>query len=98
MGAGVYRVKGVILIHGVEKEITIAVTCLGTWDIPQKEGGSAPSIAFTGCTTIDRRDFGITWNKELPGGGVGVSNEVGITMDIEAREKHADEECPVCAG
>ncbi|MBI3335966.1 hypothetical protein HYZ98_00150 [Candidatus Peregrinibacteria bacterium] len=37
-------------------------------------------------------------NKGLHGGGLGVSDDVGMTMDIEAREKHADEECPVCAG
>lgn len=98
-GALAYRVSGVLRIHGVEKDVALDCTFLGTWAIPQKESTTtAPSIAFTGCTTIDRRDFGITWNKDLPGGGLGVSNDVTITLDIEAREKHADEECPVCAG
>ena len=94
-----HRVTGALRIRGREKEVTFDVHSLGIWEIPQKESDTtAPSIAFTGCTIIDRRDFGIHWNQPIPNGGLGLSNDVSITLDIEAREKHTDEECPVCAG
>jgi polyisoprenoid-binding protein YceI len=34
-------------------------------------------------TTIDRTDFGMTWNMEFPGGGVALENEVMLTADLE---------------
>ena len=34
-------------------------------------------------TTIDRTDFGITWNMELPAGGFVLENEVTLTADLE---------------
>jgi len=37
----------------------------------------------TATTVINRKDFGMTWNKNLDGGGVVVGDEVTITLDIE---------------
>ncbi|HSL99468.1 MAG TPA: YceI family protein, partial [Candidatus Limnocylindria bacterium] len=37
----------------------------------------------TASTTINRKDFGLTWNKAIEAGGVVVGNEVEITIDIE---------------
>ncbi|PIP65606.1 hypothetical protein COU77_02495 [Candidatus Peregrinibacteria bacterium CG10_big_fil_rev_8_21_14_0_10_49_16] len=92
-----HSITGVLRMHGVEKEVVFDVQPLGVWEIPQKESDvTAPSIGFTGSLTIDRRDFGINWNNPLPDRGLGVGHDVSITLDIEAREKHADEECPVC--
>jgi polyisoprenoid-binding protein YceI len=34
-------------------------------------------------TVIDRTDFGITWNMELPSGGAALENEVKLTADLE---------------
>jgi polyisoprenoid-binding protein YceI len=34
-------------------------------------------------TTIDRTDFGMNWNMELPSGGVALENEVKLTADLE---------------
>jgi polyisoprenoid-binding protein YceI len=34
-------------------------------------------------TQIDRTDFGITWNMELPSGGAALENEVKLTADLE---------------
>ena len=33
---------------------------------------------------INRHDFGVSWQDELPGGGVVVSNNVKVTLDVEA--------------
>jgi len=38
---------------------------------------------FSGSLKIDRRDFGLTWNQALEAGGVMVSNEVKLTVDVE---------------
>ena len=39
---------------------------------------------FEAKTFINRHDFGVSWQDELPGGGVVVSSEIAVTLDIEA--------------
>ena len=34
-------------------------------------------------TVIDRTDFGVDWNMELPSGGAALENEVKLTADLE---------------
>jgi len=41
-------------------------------------------IGFEATTFINRHDFGVSWQDELPGGGVVVSNEIAVTLDVEA--------------
>jgi polyisoprenoid-binding protein YceI len=43
--------------------------------------------AFTATTRINRKDFGIKWNKILDNGGVMVSDEVNVVIEIEAVKK-----------
>lgn len=98
-GAQEYHVTGVLRIRGVAKDVALDLRFLGGWRIPQKDKKElSMNIAFTGDAVIDRRDFGISWNAELPVGGMGLSNDVALTLDIEARAKHAEENCPVCSG
>ena len=40
-------------------------------------------IGITLETTVDRTDFGMSWNMELPGGGSALENEVTLTADLE---------------
>ncbi len=46
--------------------------------------GSLRRIGFEGRTVLNRHDFGVSWQDELPGGGVVVSNEIRLTLDVEA--------------
>jgi polyisoprenoid-binding protein YceI len=39
--------------------------------------------AVSGTTKINRQDFGVSWNKKLDSGGVVVSDEVSIMLDVE---------------
>jgi polyisoprenoid-binding protein YceI len=39
--------------------------------------------AFSASTTVDRRDFGLTWNQALETGGVLVSNDIRIVLDVQ---------------
>ena len=41
-------------------------------------------IGFSGSTTINRKDFGLTWNAALEAGGVLVSDKVTISLDVSA--------------
>jgi polyisoprenoid-binding protein YceI len=49
------------------------------------KGGKGESrVAASATTKINRQDFGVKWNANADGGGVVVSDMVGITIDIEA--------------
>jgi polyisoprenoid-binding protein YceI len=41
-------------------------------------------IGFEATTRIDRHHFGVSWQDELPGGGLVVCNEIDLTLDVEA--------------
>ena len=70
-------------MKGVTKEITVPVTISG----PVKTMMGGQAIGITGSVTINRQDYGINWNKTLDQGGVAVSNDVLITISIEADQK-----------
>jgi polyisoprenoid-binding protein YceI len=73
-------VVGDLTIHGVTREVSLDVELLGTGLDPwgnQRAG-------FSATTTINRRDFGLTWNQALEAGGVLVSDQVKISLEIQA--------------
>ena len=41
-------------------------------------------IGFEATARIDRHDFGVSWQDELPLGGVVVSNGIDLSLDVEA--------------
>ena len=41
-------------------------------------------MSFSADTKIDRRDFGLTWNAALEAGGVLVSNDIKIHLEVQA--------------
>ncbi len=41
-------------------------------------------IGFEARGRLDRHAFGVSWQDELPGGGVVASNEIELTLDVEA--------------
>jgi len=43
-------------------------------------------VGATATTTINRSDWGLTWNRALEAGGVTVSDAVKITLEIEANK------------
>jgi polyisoprenoid-binding protein YceI len=46
--------------------------------------GTLRRIGFEAQGRINRRDFGVSWQADLPGGGVAVGNEIDLTLDVEA--------------
>lgn len=81
--ANEYDVAGTLTIHGVSKEITLPVSHLGTIRDPW----GAMRAAFETSITINRREFGLTWNPALETGLVLVGAEVQINLSIEAIAK-----------
>jgi polyisoprenoid-binding protein YceI len=75
-----FRVVGDLTIRGVTREVVLDAEYLGHGRDPW--GGDR--VSFTAETRIDRRDFGLTWNQGLEAGGVLVSNEVRISLEVQA--------------
>ena len=88
IGPSDYEVTGDLTIRGVTRPVVLAIQLLGTWQTPWWEDGvdKGPKLraGFTGSTRINRYDFGVNWNGELANGGLVVSREVDITLDVEA--------------
>ena len=49
-----------------------------------EDSGPVTRVGFLATTTIDRNDFGVSWNGDMENGGVVVGNKVLITIDVEA--------------
>jgi polyisoprenoid-binding protein YceI len=83
-----YRVSGDLTIRDVSRPVTLRVRYLGTWETPWWEDGvnKGPKIraGFVARTSIDRYDFNVNWNDEMPNGGVVVSPRIDIVIDVEA--------------
>ena len=79
-GKQVVRVVGDLTIHGVTKEVTLAVEDLGR----AKDPWDNQRAAFAASTSINRKDFGLTWNQVLEAGGVMVADKVDISLDVQA--------------
>ena len=79
-------VSGELTIHGVSKPVVLHVSGI-TKEI--KDPFGLLRRGATATTVINRKDFGMTWNKNLDGGGVVVGDEVTITLDIEVTRKPA---------
>ncbi|HWP64790.1 MAG TPA: YceI family protein [Candidatus Limnocylindria bacterium] len=73
------KLHGNLTIHGVTKPVVLDAQFLGAATDPwgNKKGG------FTATTTINRKDFGLTWNKSLETGGLLVGDEVTIRLNVE---------------
>lgn len=74
------KVAGNLTMHGVSKPVTLDVEV----SAPLKDAKGGSRIGATATGKVNRKDFGITWNRMLDNGGVTVSDEVQFTLDIEA--------------
>lgn len=74
------RVDGALTIKGVTREVALDVEILGQ----AKDPWGNERAAFSATTSIDRREFGLTWNQVLEAGGVMVGDRIEIAIDVEA--------------
>ena len=83
-GPGKYNVVGDLTLHGVTKEVTLGVEATGA---PIKDPWGNMRAGATATTTINRKDFGLTWNKMIEAGGAVVGDAVAVEIDVEAVKK-----------
>lgn len=70
---------GDLTIRGVTQQIELPITIVG----PAQGPGGAVVVGVEGRTTINRHDFGVSWDNRLDNGGVIVGEEVQIEIDAE---------------
>ncbi|HET9551449.1 MAG TPA: YceI family protein [Anaeromyxobacteraceae bacterium] len=81
-----YRVVGDLGIRGTVKEVALEAEFAGTG----KDPWGNQRAGFSARTTIDRREFGLTWNAALETGGVLVGEKVEISIELEAVAQAAE--------
>jgi polyisoprenoid-binding protein YceI len=79
-GENRYDVVGTLMIRGISREVVLDATYNGRLRTPF----NTEVAAFDARTTISRKDFGSTWNVALEAGGLLVSDEVRLMIDVEA--------------
>lgn len=79
-GDGKLKVTGDLTIRGNTKPVVLDVTVPKA---PIKDPWGLQRTAVSGTTKINRQDYGVSWNKTLDSGGVVVSDNVDITLDVE---------------
>jgi polyisoprenoid-binding protein YceI len=83
-GSGKYNVVGDLTLHGVTREVTLAVVVPGA---PIKDPWGNTRAGASATTTISRKDFGLTFNKMIEAGGAVVGDAVAVEIDVEAVKK-----------
>src|ERR687895_1584624 len=77
-----------LTIRGVTRTVPLDVHYMGEWLTPWwmdgESKGTLRRIGFEASARINRHDFGVSWQDEMPGGGVVVSDEIELTIDAEA--------------
>ena len=90
----VYSVTGNLTMRGVTKQVTLPVEFLGFARDPW--GNDKAGFALT--TTVNRKDYGINWNKALDNGGVLLGDDVDISINLEAQKVKPAAAAPVASG
>ncbi len=71
-------IDGELTLRGETKPVTIAGTVVG----PTPDAHGNQRLAFDVETTVNRRDFGIDWNMDLPTGDPALADDVLITANL----------------
>ncbi len=76
---------GDFTMHGVTKELSLPITLKG----PIKDPWGNLRLGVSAAGSLNRKDYGVTWNKALEAGGVMLGEEVQIQIDAEAVKQAA---------
>ena len=83
-GKNKYKVTGDFTMHGVTKSVTFDAEFLGAGAVGVGGQSWGSKAGFIASATINRKDFGIVWNKTLDNGGLMLGDDVKINLNIEA--------------
>ena len=84
-----FKITGDLTMHGVTKEVTLDDATLTD---ALKDPWGNMRRAFTAKTKINRKDYGLTWNKALETGGVVVGETADIELEVELTQPVKTEE------
>jgi len=79
------EVKGDLTIKGITKPVVAKGTLTG----PVTCLAGSPVVGLALETVVDRTQYGLTWNADLPGGGVALANDVKIVVEAELVKSEA---------
>ena len=79
-GENKFNVTGDLTMHCVTKPVTLEAEATGPVKSPF---GPFNSYGVSATGTVNRKDFGLVWNKALESGGVVVSEDVKLSLDLE---------------
>jgi len=88
VGATTFKGEVDLTIRGVTRTVALDIASLGEWKTPfwvgEENKGNMRRLGFEASARINRHDFGVSWQDKLPGGGVIVSDEIELALDVEA--------------
>jgi len=92
-GEGEYRVTGNLTMHGVTRPVTLEVEFAGS----AKDPWGGLRAGFSARGSLDRKEFGLTYNQLLETGGVVVGEKVDLDIEVEAVKQAASVREPAAA-
>ena len=84
--AGHAKLHGDLTMHGVTKPVVLDLEIGGV----DKDPWGNENAGFSATGTINRKDFGIVWNKVLDSGGLLVGENVEISLEVSGTAKKAE--------
>lgn len=87
-----FDVTGDLTMHGVTKRITLPVSFLGF-----AKGGRGEKGGFEIETTLNRKDYGVIWNRALDEGGFVLGEDVKVSINLEVDRKDTPAPAPAPA-
>jgi len=85
-----FKAVAEVTIRGVTREVPLDVSYLGQWEAPywvDENLGTIRRMGFQAKARVNRHEFGVSWQDELPGGGRVVSDEIELILDVEAMDE-----------
>lgn len=93
VAGGEYRVTGNLTMHGVTRPVSLDVEFAGS----AKDPWGGLRAGFSARGSLDRKDFGLTYNQLLETGGVLVGEKVDFDIEVEAVKQAAPVAEPAAA-
>jgi polyisoprenoid-binding protein YceI len=78
-GKNTYKIMGDLTMHGATKPVVLETKFNGTVNDPWGN----TKAGFKATTTVNRKDFGIVYNKTLEAGGLLIGENVEVTINVE---------------
>lgn len=89
-----FQVEGDLTMRGVTKKVTLDAALIGVGAVGIGGNSIGTRAGFEATTTVNRKDYGINWNKVLDQGGTMLGDDVAITLQVEAVKEEPKPDAP----